>query len=294
MRRTEKAGLTVAMALVMSGLAAGPAQATSTDWDDDGIPNTWETTYRFDPNNAADAKLDPDRDRLNNLYEFRQRGLPRDEDTDNDGHDDGDELATRTGVRDADSDDDGRRDGDEDADGDRVRNEDEDDATETCVGDDDDRDRDNVDDEDENDQRQSVLDADSDDDGLADGAEDGDRDGVQNEDEDDTDVDSCSPDRDGDGEDDEDENDRYGTVTSFDAGTNELVVRTVPGFTFTFRITPATELEWEYPDSLGCSGGGVVDPTSADLRPAQVLAELELEDDRRSVEEVELWTTTCP
>ena len=292
MRTTHRAGLALTIALAVSGAVAGPAQASTTDWDNDGIPNTWETTHRLDPRKAADAVLDADRDRLTNLQEFRQNGLPRDEDSDDDGQDDGDESATRTKIRDADSDDDGRRDGDEDADRDRVANEDEDDATERCAADDDDLDRDDVDDEDENEQRQRPRDADSDDDGLVDGGEDADRDGVQNEDEDDVATDACSPDRDGDGEDDEDENDRYGTVTSFDAGTNDLVVRTVPGFTFTFRITPGTELEWEYPDALECSDDDV-EPTSAALRPGQVVAELDLEDDG-TVEEIELWTTTCP
>ena len=294
MKKTQQAGLTVALALVLSGVATGSAQATSTDWDNDGMPNTWETRFGLDPRKAADATGDPDRDRLTNLREHRLQGLPRDEDSDDDGQDDGDELVTRTGIRDADSDDDGRRDGDEDADRDRIANEDEDDALESCATDDDDRDRDHVDDEDENEQRQRVLDSDSDDDGLADGAEDGDRDGVENEDEDDVLDDSCSPDRDGDGEDDEDETDRYGTLVSFDAATNDLVVRTAAGFVFTFRVTADTELEWEYPDSAGCSGGDIVDPTVDHLQPDRLLAELELEDDRVSVEELELWTPDCP
>ncbi len=289
MHATRKVGVATVVAIAMSGVLSAPASATSTDWDNDGMPNTWETTHNLDPRKAADANVDLDRDRLTNLREYRLRGLPRDEDSDNDGQDDGDEVATKTKLRDADSDDDGRKDGDEDFDGDRIHNEDEDDPTETCAADDDDRDRDNVDDEDENEQGQRVLDDDSDDDGMADGAEDRDKDGVQNEDEDDHDVDSCSPDRDGDGEDDEDEGDRYGKVVSFNGDTNQLRVYTAAGFSFTFLVTPDTEIEFDYADGVECEDEP--EASSSDLVEGAVVSELELEDG--AVEEIELFRTTC-
>ncbi|MDP9461708.1 MAG: hypothetical protein M3Q22_16145, partial [Actinomycetota bacterium] len=104
---TTKVGLAALLALALSGGISAPALASSSDWDNDGMPNTWETTYKLNPKYAADAKTDADRDGLSNLREYQLRTLPRDEDTDNDGQDDGDESATRTSARDADSDDDG-------------------------------------------------------------------------------------------------------------------------------------------------------------------------------------------
>ncbi len=285
------------VAIAMVGTFTTPAYASSADSDRDGMPNTWERAHKLNPYNAADAKADPDRDRLTNLREFRLRSVPRDEDSDNDGQDDGDELGTRTKLRDADSDDDGRRDGDEDHDHDGIANEDEDDASEICAYDDDDRDRDHVDDEDENELRLKVNDADADDDGIRDGAEDRDHDGVQNEDEDDDDLDKCSGDRDRDGEDDEDEADRYGTITSYDDATASLVVRAFNGVTVSLVLGAETELEWEERDGLDCESIGedsdaAEEATAADLTPGQVVTELEIEDGQLEV--IELLRTTCP
>lgn len=41
------------------------------DWDNDDIPNTWETTHGLNPKDATDAKLDPDKDGLTNLQEYQ-------------------------------------------------------------------------------------------------------------------------------------------------------------------------------------------------------------------------------
>ena len=41
------------------------------DTDDDGLPDKWERRYGFNPENASDAKLDPDKDGLTNLEEYQ-------------------------------------------------------------------------------------------------------------------------------------------------------------------------------------------------------------------------------
>ncbi len=209
-------------ALMITGATMVPANAAGSDRDGDGIPNRWEKSHGMNPLRAADAKVDFDRDGLVNLREYRLSGLIRDEDTDNDGHDDGDEVkdGTRsTSLGDADTDDDGLEDGDEDADRDGLDNEDEDDARESCRLDDDDRDSDDVDDEDENEFGLAIGDADTDDDDILDGDEDADENGEANEDEDDDVADRCDGDFDGDGESDEDDGDLFGTIASFDSAT---------------------------------------------------------------------------
>tara|TARA_B100000745_G_scaffold95568_1_gene60445 strand:+ start:204 stop:4742 length:4539 start_codon:yes stop_codon:yes gene_type:complete len=60
-------------------------QNGSTDRDNDGMPNDWETTHGLNPDSAADAGLDGDNDGLTNLQEFNAGTLPGDSDTDNDG-----------------------------------------------------------------------------------------------------------------------------------------------------------------------------------------------------------------
>jgi hypothetical protein len=56
----------------------------------DGIPDSWELRYHLSLN-INQAKLDQDRDLLNNLSEYRAHTSPRDADTDNDGIRDADE-----------------------------------------------------------------------------------------------------------------------------------------------------------------------------------------------------------
>lgn len=277
-------------ALMITGATMVPANAAGSDRDGDGIPNRWERTHRMDPLRAADARVDFDRDGLVNLAEYRLRGLIRDEDTDNDGHDDGDEVkdGTRsTGLRDADTDDDGLEDGDEDADRDGADNEDEDDARESCRLDDDDRDSDDVDDEDENELGLAVGDADSDDDDVPDGDEDADRNGEANEDEDDDVADRCDGDFDDDGESDEDDGDLFGTIASFDSATGTLIVNSLAGFTVTSVVDGDTEIELEEPE--GFEGEFEDEGSTGDLVPGAQVVELELDDDTGTFESVTLY-----
>jgi uncharacterized protein (DUF1800 family) len=67
--------------------ALGPADA-----DSDGMPDTWETTYAFNPASATDAASDADSDGLTNLKEFLSGTSPRDPDSDDDGANDGIEI----------------------------------------------------------------------------------------------------------------------------------------------------------------------------------------------------------
>lgn len=183
------------------------ASASSRDWDGDGMPNRWEINHHLNPR-VANARGNADRDGLRNIAEFRNRTNPVDEDTDNDGMDDGDEVHdgyASTDVKDADTNDNGVLDGDQDADRDGVHNEDEDDATEACRDDDDDSDTDGVDNEDENDFGTSATDPDSDGDGIEDGNEDSDGDTEADEDEDDQGDDECSTSDEGEDDDDEQE-----------------------------------------------------------------------------------------
>ena len=281
-------------ALLLTGLGAMPAHAASRDADGDGIPTRWERAHGMRPYFAGDALMDFDRDRLTNLREYRLGSYLRDEDSDNDGHDDGDEVGdgyASTDVDDADTDDDGVLDGDEDADRDGLDSEDEDDAGETCARDDDDRDDDSISDEDENELGLTLRDADSDDDGVADGDEDGDEDGEANEDEDDELDDDCSGDEDGDGESDEDEGDLLGSVESYDASTGTLVVATAGGYTITGTVTEDTEIEFEEADGDEDAQEDFEDreATTADLVPGVQVAELEFDDETGAIEEVEIY-----
>jgi hypothetical protein len=303
------------LAISVVAAAGGPASAATRDSDRDGMPNSWEIKHNLNPRkanakadadgdrinnileyrkglnprNARDAGRDFDRDGLTNLQEIRLHGNLRDEDTDNDGQDDGDERLTLTLVNKADSDGDGLVDGDEDHDGDGISNEDEDDARESCGRDDDDVDGDDISDEDENELGLAVRVADSDGDGVLDGDEDADNDGALNEDEDDDDADRCSGDFDGDGEADEDAGDLFGTIASFDSATGVLVVTTTAGADFTGVVTADTELEFddEREDSEN-TGDEELEPTTADLVSGAVVSELELDNETGTLEEIEL------
>lgn len=90
--------------------------ACAADRDRDGIPDQKELA-------AIRPGGDIDGDGLSNRRESRAGTKIDDEDTDNDGLDDGADLK----PRDSDADDDGIEDGDEDADQDGIDNEDEDD-----------------------------------------------------------------------------------------------------------------------------------------------------------------------
>jgi len=83
------------------------------DYDEDGIPDLWETAHGLDWQSAADASADNDADGLTNLEEYRTGCCdPQDPDSDNDGLSDGDEVHTHgTDPCDSDTDDDGLSDG---------------------------------------------------------------------------------------------------------------------------------------------------------------------------------------
>lgn len=49
-----------------------------TDTDNDGMPDTWETTYSLNINDATDAWGDPDNDKVVNLFEYQLNSLPND------------------------------------------------------------------------------------------------------------------------------------------------------------------------------------------------------------------------
>ena len=84
----------------------------SGDSDGDGIPDDVEVSLGLDPNDPVDALLDPDGDGLTNSDEVAYGTDPNDPDTDGDGLEDGEEVAT-TGTDPAlfDTDGDGLSDG---------------------------------------------------------------------------------------------------------------------------------------------------------------------------------------
>ncbi|MDP2775051.1 MAG: hypothetical protein Q8O61_15975 [Nocardioides sp.] len=300
MKRSLTLPAVTAAAFLLTSVFSGAVAAApgGRDSDRDGIPDRWERAHGMNPKRAADARKDFDHDRLSNLVEYRLRTHIRDEDTDNDGADDGDEVKDglrSTQVRDRDTDDDGTPDGDEDADHDGIDNEDEDDATESCVADDDDRDDDAVADEDENEHGTRARDSDSDDDGVTDGDEDSDEDGEADEDEDDAINDDCVVDGDDDGEADEDEGDVMGTITSFDSLTGVLVIAAGAGFDVTGTVTEDTEITFEDVEDekeegrevshSGSDAPGTVD----DLQTGVVVADVEFDDDGVELDHVEIY-----
>jgi hypothetical protein len=119
--------------LTLSLLACGallalalPRAAFARDRDHDGLPDRWERRHHLSTARGS-ANQDPDRDRIDNGNEFRERTNPRDRDTDGDrrpdGREDADhdrlsnraEDATANDPRDRDTDDDGVADGREHA-----------------------------------------------------------------------------------------------------------------------------------------------------------------------------------
>lgn len=81
-----------AAALVAALIAAIPASAASKDRNHDRIPDRWETKHGLSLHKNQ-ARKDQDRDGLRNRGEFQASMDPRDDDTDNDGVEDGDEGA---------------------------------------------------------------------------------------------------------------------------------------------------------------------------------------------------------
>src|SRR5688572_14730932 len=75
MKRTS---LVAALGLLFASCSVLNAVVPLSDTDGDGMPDFWENTYAFDPDNPADASLDADTDRLTNLEEYRTDTNPRD------------------------------------------------------------------------------------------------------------------------------------------------------------------------------------------------------------------------
>ena len=71
---------------------ASAASAKGRDANRDGLPDRWERHHHLSLK-VKQAKRDQDRDGLNNRGEFRAKSNPRDDDTDDDGIEDGDENA---------------------------------------------------------------------------------------------------------------------------------------------------------------------------------------------------------
>ena len=179
---------------------------TSSDTDNDGLPDGWEFMNHLDPLNSTDSTLDDDGDSLTNIDEYKYHTDPFDNDTDDDGLTDGEEVAYNTSPLDNDTDGDSLSDyaeiyvyhtnatnpdtdGDEMADGWEVMyglNATKNDANEDLDGDglsnieewnlgtmpnDTDTDNDDLSDSDELARKTSPLDPDTDDDRLLDGEE---------------------------------------------------------------------------------------------------------------------------
>ncbi len=82
----------VAVAALALSLAAMAAIGIAKDRNDDGIPDRWEKRHHLSLK-VDQARRDQDSDALRNRGEYEAGMDPRDEDTDGDGVDDGDEGA---------------------------------------------------------------------------------------------------------------------------------------------------------------------------------------------------------
>ena len=89
MRTLKAVGAALALAVLALAIA-GPA--TAKDRNNDGIPDRWERKHGLSLKKNQ-ARRDQDRDGLRNKAEYRAKTHPRDEDTDDDGVEDGDENA---------------------------------------------------------------------------------------------------------------------------------------------------------------------------------------------------------
>ncbi|MCD6383490.1 MAG: VCBS repeat-containing protein [Thermoplasmata archaeon] len=69
------------------------------DYDNDGLPNSWEEKYGLDIYDPTDANVDTDGDGLTNLQEYLNGTDPTDRDTDRDGYPDGEDLYPTDGSR---------------------------------------------------------------------------------------------------------------------------------------------------------------------------------------------------
>src|SRR3954470_12038281 len=83
---------TSTLALTFTLLAAGTAQASSSDRNHDGLPDRWERAHHLSLH-VNQARRDQDRDGLNNRGEYRAGMNPHKRDSDGDGIADGKENA---------------------------------------------------------------------------------------------------------------------------------------------------------------------------------------------------------
>lgn len=135
MRNTRT--IAIVAALLGALALALPGAAAARDTNHDRIPDRWEKRHKLSLK-VNQARKDQDRDGLRNLGEFRSHTSPRDNDSDDDGVEDGEEDRDHDGVDndneqdvkdhqdDVNSDDDRKKDGKEDPDHDGLNNHNED------------------------------------------------------------------------------------------------------------------------------------------------------------------------
>jgi len=92
MNAARPAAIATVLTLPLWLLLSGTAAASTRDRDHDRMPDRWEIKYKLDPRSAKDAKLDPDKDGLVNLAEYRDKTNPRKADSDGDRMPDGWEV----------------------------------------------------------------------------------------------------------------------------------------------------------------------------------------------------------
>jgi hypothetical protein len=91
MRPTRLILLVVGVAMAM---LAVPAASQARDRDHDGLPDRWEKKFHLSIHKNS-ANADPDRDRVDNANEFRERTNPRRKDSNRNGRPDGREDRDR-------------------------------------------------------------------------------------------------------------------------------------------------------------------------------------------------------
>ena len=85
------------LAAFLLAIAVPAAGAKPRDRNHDGIPDRWERSHRLSLK-VNQARRDQDRDGLRNRAEYRSQTDPRNDDSDGDGIDDGDEQAGKVAA----------------------------------------------------------------------------------------------------------------------------------------------------------------------------------------------------